>query len=94
MKECQYKIYNDIKNVLNQDLHDVKTRTLITLSYYILTGYNYQIDFLVKKAISYGASREDFMKIISCITGDMRLYNSVMKLFRIVDENLKNEENK
>lgn len=94
MNESKYKIYNDIKKALNQDLHDVKTRTLITLSYFILTGYNYQIDFLVKKAISYGASRRDFMKIISCIIGDMRLLSSVMKLFRIIDENLKNEDNK
>ena len=87
MQEGQYKIYKNIKNASNQDLHDIKTRTLITLAYVILSGYNYPLDLYVKKAIEYGATKRDFLNVITCIFGDMRPLNSILELFRILDDN-------
>jgi hypothetical protein len=91
MLESQSQIYKDIQNALNQDLHDVKTQTLITLAYTILSGYKYPIESYVKRAIGYGATRRDFLNVISCIIGDKRLLCSIMELFRILDENFQME---
>lgn len=94
MQESQYRIYKDIKNGLNQELHDNKTRALITVAYVVLSGYNYPIESYVKKAISYGATRRDFLNVISCIIGDMRLLDSIIELFRILDDNFQKEDKK
>lgn len=94
MHESKLRIYNDIKNILNRDLHDNKTRVLIVLAYVVLSGCKYPIDFYVKKAIEYGATKRDFLDVISCIIGDKRLLRSIMELLRILDDNFKNEEYK
>ena len=94
MQESKLRIYKDIQNALNQDLHDVKIKALITLAYAILSGYKYPIESYVKKAISYGATRRDFLNVISCIIGDKRLLSSIMELFRILDDNFTKEDKK
>ena len=86
MQESQLRIYNDIKKKLNQNLCDNKTRTLIILAYVILSDYKSSIDFYVKMAISYGATKRDFLNVISCIMGDMKLLNSIMELYKIIDD--------
>lgn len=94
MQESQLRIYKDIKNTLNQNIYDNKTRTLITLAYVLLSGYKSSIDSYVKMAISYGATKRDFLNVISCILGDMKLFDSIMELFRIIDDNLQEESKK
>jgi alkylhydroperoxidase/carboxymuconolactone decarboxylase family protein YurZ len=89
MQESQLKIYNYIKNSLNQSLCDNKTRILILLAYAILSGNKSSIGLYVKVAIRYGATHRDFLKVISCIMGDARLMDSIMELFRIIDKNFK-----
>ncbi len=94
MQDSQIKIYKYIQNFLDQDLHDIKTRALISLSYVVLLGDKYSIDSYVKIAISYGATRRDFLNVIYCIIGDKRLSNSLMEFFRILDDNFKKGEYK
>ena len=89
MLESQLRIYNDRKKTLNLSLCEKKTRILITLAYAILSGNKYSIDLYVKMAIRYGATYKDFLKVISCITGDMRLLDSIIELFRIIDKNFR-----
>ena len=92
MQENQIKIYKDIQNILNTDLHDNKTRSLIALAYEILSGSQNSIEFYVKTAISYGATKRDFLNIISCIIGDRRFFDTIMEFLRIIYDNF--EENK
>lgn len=92
MQESQYKIYNDIQNILNQNLSNNKTKALTTLAYIILSGNKYSIDFYVKMAIRYGATYRDFLKVFSCIIGNMRLLDSIIELLRIINNIFKKEE--
>lgn len=93
MQESQIRIYNDIKNTLHQNLCDNKTRTLITLAYVLLSDNKSSIDLYVKIAINYGATKRDFLNVVSCIMGDMKLLDSIMELFKSIDDNFR-EENK
>ena len=92
MHESRLKIYNEIKKTLNKSLCENKTKTLIILSYAILSGNKSLINLYVKIAIRYGATYKDFLKVISFIIGDMRLLDSIMEVFRIIDYNFKKEE--
>ena len=85
MRESHYQIYKDIKNVLKRDLHDSNTKDLITLAYVVLSGTKDLIALYIEKAIQSGASRKDFLDIISCIIGDAKLFSSINELLRILD---------
>ena len=91
MLESQLKIYNDIKIKLNLNLCDNKTIALISLAYVILSGNISSVDIYVKMAIRSGATHKDFLNVISCIIGDRRLLDSIMELFRVIDDNFKGD---
>ena len=94
MQESQLKIYEEIQNILNQDLHDKKTRALTTMAYAVLSGYMPSIEFYFRSAIEYGATKKDFLNVISCIIRDKSLLTSMMEFFRILDENFKKKDKK
>jgi len=94
MQESQLKIYEEIQNILNQDLHDKKTRALTAMAYAVLSGYMPSIEFYFRRAIEYGATKKDFLNVISCIIRDKSLLTSMMEFFRILDENFKKKDKK
>ena len=94
MQESQLKIYEEIQNIFNQDLHDKKTRALTAMAYTVLSGYIPSIEFYFRIAIEYGATKKDFLNVISCIIRDKSLLSSMMEFLRILDKNFKKEDKK
>ena len=82
MQQNQVLIYKEIKKVLRPELHNSKTKELITLAYVVLLGDKHSIALHVEKALDAGASRKDILNVISYIIGDARLLSSILALFR------------
>ena len=93
MQESQLRIYNEIQNIFNKNLNDNKTRLLTTLAYILLSGNKNSIELYVKLAKTYGASKQDFLKIFNCIIGDINLLDSLFEFLRIINENFKEIKN-
>jgi len=78
-------IYDDIKKTLNQDLHDHKSKELITLAYVIISGFERYIALHVKRSIDAGATRRDILNVIYCIADDPRLFCSILEVLRVLN---------
>ena len=87
MLEGQYQIYKDLNKILKQDLHDRKTRELITLAYVLISGSKHNIALYVEKAINAGATKKDILKVIYCTIGDKRLLGSILEILKILNMN-------
>ena len=92
MLEGQYQIYKDLKKILKQDLHNRKTRELITLAYVLILGPKHLIALYVERAFFAGATKRDILNVFYCIIGDEHLSSSILELLRIL--NLHHEKEK
>jgi len=92
MLEGQYQSYKDLNKIFKKDLHDSKTRELITLTYILISGPKHLIALYVEKALYAGATKRDILNVIYCIIGDEHLSSSILELLSIL--NLHHEKEK
>lgn len=70
------------KKGLYLDALNTRQRELVALGNAIRTGDKNTIATNVKKALDAGASREEILKVLTFIVGDVRLFRSIIELLR------------
>lgn len=70
--------------VVNIDVLDSRRRELVALGNAIRAGNTCSIATRVKKALDAGASRDEILKVLAFIIGDVRLLSSIMELLSIL----------
>jgi len=84
MEMHQVLICLEKKKGLYLDVLDTRQKELVALGNAIRAGNTYSIATCVKKALDAGASREEILKVLAFIVGDVRLLNSIMELLSIL----------
>lgn len=84
MEMRQVLICLEKKKGLYLDVLDTRQKELVALGNAIRAGNTYSIATRVKKALDAGASREEILKVLAFIVGDVRLLNSIMELLSIL----------
>ena len=93
MQESQLRIYDDMENIFKKKLDDNKTRLMTALAYIIFSGDKHSIELYVKLGKRYGVTKQDFMKVVNCIIGNITLLDSIFEFLRIINENFKETKN-
>jgi len=84
MEMHQVLICLEKKKGLYLDVLDTRQKELVALGNAIRAGNTYSIATRVKKALDAGASRDEILKVLAFIVGDVRLLNSIMELLSIL----------
>lgn len=70
---------------INIDVLDNKRKELVAVGIALKLGSKKDIAIHIEKALDAGATSEDILEVVAFIIGDIRLFNSIIELLRILN---------
>ena len=85
MQSIHVIIYNDLTKTMKKDLHDHKSRELITLTYIIISGFKLSIALHIERSINSVTTRQNILSVLYYITVDSQFFCLIFEVLRALN---------